>query len=146
VVIVEHTSDNNLVTFRWLRTRKMHAARGGLRGRGAALPRGLVHHPERRSRGAAGLAQRARALGLAVAAAPTVKTHDLDVPRIGYVHAWQRTQDEGWVRAALDTLRRALHYFGDKRCGHGDLRAKYDVIIYPHVGGTRAVACGGRWP
>ena len=46
-----------------------------------------------------------RALGLsgvAMASLPTVKTHDLDVPRIGYVHSWGSTQDEGWVRAALD--------------------------------------------
>ena len=25
--------------------------------------------------------------------APTVKTHPLTVPRIGYVHSWSRTQD-----------------------------------------------------
>ena len=41
--------------------------------------------------------------GVAVASAPSVRTHDLDVPRIGYAHSWTRTQDEGWVRAALDT-------------------------------------------
>ena len=45
----------------------------------------------------------------ALPAMPTVKTHELDLPRIGYVHAWQRTQDEGWVRAALDTAAAALH-------------------------------------
>jgi len=38
----------------------------------------------------------------AVAAAPDVKTHDLDVPRIGYAHSWSTTQNEGWVRAAFD--------------------------------------------
>ena len=46
---------------------------------------------------------------LAVAAAPAVKTHDLDVPRIGYVHSWQRTQDEGWVRAAFDHFGVPVH-------------------------------------
>ena len=40
----------------------------------------------------------------AVASPPNVKTHDLDVPRIGYIHSWTRTQDEGWWRAALDTF------------------------------------------
>ena len=46
---------------------------------------------------------RAFSSGYAMGAVPQVAAHDLDVPRIGYVHSWQRTQDEGWVRAALDT-------------------------------------------
>ena len=76
----------------------------------------------------------------AVAAAPAVKTHDLDIPRIGYVHSWTRTQDEGWVRAALDTYGVPYTYFADQKLREGNLRAKYDVIIFPHVGGTAAVA------
>jgi hypothetical protein len=39
-------------------------------------------------------------MAMAVAYAPSFQTHDLDVPRIGYVHSWSRTQDEGWTRAA----------------------------------------------
>jgi hypothetical protein len=72
----------------------------------------------------------------AVASVPSVKTHDLDVPRIGYVHAWQRTQDEGWVRAALDRYSVPYTYFADQKLREGNLRAKYDVIVFPHVGGT----------
>ena len=71
-----------------------------------------------------------------MAAAPAVKTHDLDIPRIGYVHSWTRTQDEGWVRAALDTYGVPYTYFADQKLKDGNLRAKYDVIIFPHVGGT----------
>src|SRR5688500_8509155 len=63
-------------------------------------------------------------------------THDLDVPRIGYVHSWQRTQDEGWVRAALDTYGVPYTYFADQKLRDGNLRQKYDVIIFPHVGGS----------
>jgi hypothetical protein len=73
----------------------------------------------------------------AVAAAPAVRTHDLDIPRIGYVHSWTRTQDEGWVRAALDTYGIPYTYFADQKLkGESNLRSKYDVIIFPHVGGT----------
>jgi hypothetical protein len=78
-------------------------------------------------------------LGLAayaVAGAPSVKTHDLDVPRIGYVHSWSRTQDEGWVRAALDRYGVPYTYFADQKLREPNLRAKYDVILFPHVGGT----------
>src|SRR6185312_2066396 len=72
----------------------------------------------------------------AMTSAPNVKTHALDVPRIGYVHSWTRTQDEGWVRAALDTYGIPYTYFGDVKLREPDLRQKYDVIIMPHIGGT----------
>ena len=65
-----------------------------------------------------------------------MKTHDLDVPRIGYVHSWSNTQNEGWVRAALDNFGVPYTYFGDIKLREGNLRAKYDVIVFPHVGGT----------
>ncbi len=58
----------------------------------------------------------------------TVPTHDLDVPRIGYVHSWSSTQDEGWVRMALDSLKIPYTYFGDNLLRQGNLRAKFDVI------------------
>jgi len=81
------------------------------------------------------------ALGIqavAVSSTPSVKTHELDVPRIGYIHSWQRTQDEGWVRAALDYYGVPYKYFADTTLREGNLRAKYDVIVYPHVGGNSA--------
>ncbi len=69
--------------------------------------------------------------------APAVKSHDLDIPRIGYVHSWSRTQDEGWVRAAaLDHYGVPYTYFADQKLREGNLRSKYDVILFPHVGGT----------
>jgi hypothetical protein len=62
----------------------------------------------------------------------------MEIPRIGYVHSWQRTQDEGWVRAALDTYGVKYTYFADQKLRDGNLRSKYDVIIFPHVGGSSA--------
>jgi hypothetical protein len=64
---------------------------------------------------------------------PAVATHELDVPRIGYLHTWTRTQDEGWVRLALDHYKIPYDYFGDNIVRQGGLRAKYDVLIYPHA-------------
>ena len=74
--------------------------------------------------------------GAAMAAAPAVRTHNLDVPRIGYIHSWANTQNEGWVRAALDTYGVPYTYFADITLREGNLRQKYDVIVYPHVGGS----------
>jgi hypothetical protein len=79
-----------------------------------------------------------KSLGLsafAVSGTPSVKTHELDVPRIGYVHSWARTQDEGWVRMAFDKFKVPYTYFADQKLREGSLRAKYDVIVMPHIGG-----------
>ena len=65
-----------------------------------------------------------------------MKTHALTTPRIGYVHSWSSTQNEGWTRAALDYYKIPYTYFADKLLREGNLRAKYDVIVFPTVGGT----------
>jgi hypothetical protein len=137
VVIVDHTGDNSLVTFRFKHADvKMSAAEADFEAGGRKFRAGafIIPNADR-----AKLDPTLKALGLsafAVDAVPSVPMHDLDIPRIGYVHAWQRTQDEGWVRAALDTYGVPYTYFADTKLREGNLRQKYDVIIYPHVGGN----------
>jgi hypothetical protein len=136
-VVVEHTADNNLVSFRYKHPNvRMLAAEEDFDLNGRKLRAGafIVPNADR-----AALEPSLRDLGLsawAVPAAPAVKTHELKIPRIGYVHSWSRTQDEGWVRAALDHYGIPYTYFADQKLAEGNLRAKYDVIIFPHVGGT----------
>ena len=72
-----------------------------------------------------------------------MKTHELVVPRIGYVHSWSNTQNEGWVRMVFDKLKIPYTYFGDTKLREPDLRQKYDVIIFPHVGGTAEAQVNG---
>ncbi len=62
--------------------------------------------------------------GFSVAAAPTVPMHDLDIPRIGYVHSWANTQNEGWVRAALDSYRCSVHLFRRHQAARGQPAAE----------------------
>jgi len=137
VVVVEHTADANVVSFRYkLADVKMQAAEedfdaGGHHFRAGAF---IIANADR-----AKLEPVLGELGLsawAMSAAPTVKSHDLDIPRIGYVHSWANTQNEGWVRAALDTYGVPYTYFADQKLREGNLRAKYDVIVFPHVGGN----------
>ena len=136
-IVVANVSDNNLATFRFRFARtRMLAAESDFEAGGKQFSAGSFIIPNG-NRGQ--LEPVLRELGLsavAVSGMPQVKTHELDVPRIGYVHAWQRTQDEGWVRAALDTYGIPYTYFADQKLREGDLREKYDVIIYPHVGGN----------
>ncbi|CAN5527275.1 M14 family metallopeptidase [soil metagenome] len=137
VVIVDHTTDNNLVTFRFRHQDvRMQAAQQEFEAGGRQFRAGAFIIADA-DRGALDPTLRELGLsGFAVAATPSVPMHELDVPRIGYIHAWQRTQDEGWVRLALDTYGVPYTYFADTTLREGNLRQKYDVIIYPHVGGT----------
>ena len=50
--------------------------------------------------------------------------HDLDVPRIGYVHTWTSTQDEGWVRLAFDNFKVPYTYFAAPKLREGNLRVE----------------------
>jgi hypothetical protein len=65
------------------------------------------------------------------------------VPRIGYVHSWSSTQNEGWWRAALDAYGIPYTYFADQKLREGNLRSKYDVIVFPHVGGSAVAQVNG---
>jgi hypothetical protein len=136
-LIVEHTTDNTLATFRFMHAGvKMLAAEEEFEAAGRKFAAGSFIVP---AASRAEIEPSIRELGLsahAVTALPGVRSHDLDVPRIGYVHSWARTQDEGWVRLAFDAFKVPYTYFADTTLRDGNLRAKYDVIVYPHVGGT----------
>jgi len=144
VLVVDHTADNNIVTFRFRnKDVAMQAAEDDFEIGGHKFRAGSIILP---NADRAKLEPMLKDLGLsawAVASAPSVKTHDLDVPRIGYVHSWTRTQDEGWWRAALDTFGVPYTYFADQKLKEGNLRSKYDVIIFPHVGGSAVSQVNG---
>jgi len=57
------------------------------------------------------------------------------LPRIALMHAWHRTQDEGWYRLALESLGAKYDYISTQDVSAmPDLYARYDVIIFPPVG------------
>jgi hypothetical protein len=143
VLVVENTTDNVLATFRFKNAdTKMEAAEEDFDLNGHHLRAGAFVI---RDGGNASIRESIKQLGLTAYAtsAPTVKTHPLTVPRIGYVHSWQRTQDEGWVRAALDHYGVPYTYFADQKLRDGNLRAKYDVIIFPSIGGSSVSQVNG---
>ena len=138
-ILVNHTGDNELVTFRFkLKDVKMLAAEAAFEAGGKHYAAGTFIIPN------APLSRRpvetaAAELGLkgeAVPATPTVASHALTIPRIGYLHSWLRTQDEGWWRAALDHYGVPYTYLADTKARAGDLRKRFDVIIYPTVGSS----------
>ncbi len=137
VFIIDHNTDNTLVTFRFKHAGvKMLAAEDDFEVNGHKFRAGSFIIPDADRAALEPSLQELELTAMAVAQMPSVKTHDLDVPRIGYVHSWQRTQDEGWVRGAFDHFGVPYTYFGDIELRKGNVRARYDVIVFPSVGGS----------
>jgi len=132
-IVIDHNTDNTLVTFRFANANvKMSAAEKEFDFGGHHFGPGAFIIPNANR---AALEPQIRDFGLlawATDSTPNVPMHDMDVPRIGYIHSWSSTQDEGWVRMVFDKLKVPYTYFGDNIVRQGNLRAKYDVIIYPN--------------
>jgi len=59
------------------------------------------------------------------------------LPRIALMHTWISTQDEGWWRLALESMNVPYDYISTQDVSAmTDLRAKYDVVLFPPVGRT----------
>ena len=145
-LIINHTTDNNLATFRFMHPKvRMLAAEKEFEAGGRKFVAGSFIIPDADR---ATLDKSLASLGLAataVDAAPPVATHDLDVPRVGYIHTWTNTQDEGWVRLAFDHYKIPYTYFADNTIRAGaNLKSKYDVIIFPHTSGSAQSILTGR--
>jgi hypothetical protein len=137
IVVVPHNTDNNLMSFRYsLADVTMHAAEAEFEMDDRTFPAGSFIIPAAdRTRLQASLSELGLS-GYGTNDMPDVLMHELDLPRIAYLHSWRRTQDEGWVRGALDHYGVPYEYFADKLVAEGHLRERFDVIIYPHVGGN----------
>ena len=134
-ILFNHTGDNELVSLRFrLKGAKMLGAEEPFDAGGHHYGAGTFILPNADRSSVERLATELGLKGEAVESAPSVKSHPLTAPRIGYMHSWLRTQDEGWWRAALDTYGVPYTYFADIKARQGGLRQKYDVIIYPTAG------------
>ncbi|HET9314855.1 MAG TPA: hypothetical protein VFQ51_04660, partial [Vicinamibacteria bacterium] len=137
-LVVENRAESQLATLRFrLKDVPMEAAEEAFDAGGRKVAAGsLIVMGGSRDR----VAKAVEDLGLAavsVAVRPSVKTHPVGVPRIALVHDWINTQNEGWWRIALDRYEVpydyvSVHVIRDT----ADLRARWDVILYPPTGGA----------
>jgi hypothetical protein len=68
-------------------------------------------------------------------AVPSVPVHDVNAPRIAFMHTWLGTQTEGWWRYAFDGAGVHFDYISTQTVAkEPDLRRKYDVIVFAPVG------------
>ncbi|MBX9928850.1 MAG: hypothetical protein K2X99_08050 [Gemmatimonadaceae bacterium] len=85
-------------------------------------------------------------LGLEATATPTVSVaaHDVTLPRVALAHSWLSTQDEGWIRYTFDVLGVPYTYLSDQGFKNPGALDRFDVIVYPHVGGQFNTLLNGR--
>jgi hypothetical protein len=73
-------------------------------------------------------------VGVPGGAVSEVERHRQEFPRIALLHTWRRTQDDGSVRWALEDLGIPYTYFPEDRLREGNLRDRFDVILFPEQG------------
>jgi hypothetical protein len=85
-----------------------------------------------------------RDLGLRVegsqAKLPATDMQPIGRARIALYRPWTASIDEGWTRLLLDRYEFQYATLSDQQARAGNLRARYDAIILPNVGGDRLAA------
>jgi hypothetical protein len=138
---VAHYGSNNMIAFRYkLKNVPMRVAEKSFSADGVTFPAGSFIIT-----GSAADLQTAKtaveSLGLtaaALAAAPSVATHEADVPRVAIYSQWQGTQELGWYRHAFDQFGIPFDLIYKERVARGNLKADYDVIVMAAQNVTRA--------
>jgi len=70
----------------------------------------------------------------AVAVAPAVARHALDLPRLAVLQTWSDTQSAGWVRMIFDDQKVPYTLIMDEDVRGGGLSSRFDVILFPNTG------------
>ncbi|MEO8452572.1 MAG: M14 family zinc carboxypeptidase, partial [Gemmatimonadota bacterium] len=94
----------------------------------------------------AGTLDAVKSLGLTatgLATAPGVARHAVALPRIALMHSWRETQNEGWVRYALDQLAVPYTYISDQSIKKPAALDRFDVVVFPHVGSQTTTLLNG---
>jgi hypothetical protein len=122
-LIVPHHGSNHMITLRYrLKNQPVEAAAdGALVLRNTAAARTEIVK-----------------LGLAATAAakPDGALHAVDLPRLAVFSRWGRTQETGWIRHAFDHFGVGYELIFKERVAKGNLRASYDVIVFPQMGNS----------
>src|SRR5687767_9799745 len=148
--VINHNTDNTLATLRFrLKDVKMSAAEDSFKigeqqfNAGSFIVKKDGNPEDLKAR----LESAVTELGLkavGVDKLPTVKTHELAVPRIAIVHTWTNTQNEGWFRIEFDRLQIPYSYISDHVIRNTpNLRERFDVLIFPPVGGSAQTIVNG---
>jgi hypothetical protein len=143
--LIRHNTENTLATLRFrLASVSMEAAEDSFEADGLKFKAGsfILRNADR-----AQLEKAAAELGIhihATDASLKVATHPISAPRVGIVHNWQNTQNDGWFRIAFEELKVPYSYVADTWLRETpNLREKLDVIILPPMGGGGPAGLSG---
>ncbi len=129
-IAVAHLGSNNMVTFRYLlRSVPMKVAEAGFAAGDTTYPAGSFLIDAKHAGKVRALVD---SLGLTAAylpQAPTVRTHDADVPRVAIYSQWSGTQNLGWYRLTFDEFKVPFDLIYKERVKQGNLRRDYAVIL-----------------
>jgi hypothetical protein len=148
--LINHNADNALATFRFKNAGlKMHAAEKGFEIEKIKFNAGtfIIEAEENAENIEDLLDEQGKIFGFRAwgsAEIPDVPMHEIAVPRVALMHTWQSTQNDGWVRIALDELEIPYEYISvhDVRDTAG-LKEKYDVILFgPSSGSALSIVEG----
>jgi hypothetical protein len=138
--LIRHNTDNTLATLRFrLASVPMEAAEDSFEADGLKFNAGtfILRNADRSQ-----LEKAAAELGLRVHATNanfSVAAHPISAARVGIVHNWQNTQNDGWFRIAFDELKIPFTYVADTWLRENpNLREKFDVLLLPPMGGGGA--------
>ena len=141
--LINHNSENTLMTLRFkLKDLKIATAEEPFEAGGQKFNAGTFiikssDNPGDLKAKLAGPVAESGLKAIAIEKLPDIKTHMLAVPRIAILHTWTNTQNDGWFRVEFDRLQVPYSYISDQVVRDTpNLREKFDVIIFPPVGGS----------
>ncbi len=147
--LLNHDADNALATFRFgHKNLKIQAAEKPFECGGRKFNAGsfIIKVADNPGLSETALDAAGRELGLRILAGPLpdVPAHELPVPRVAVMHTWQNTQNEGWVRIALDEIKVLYEYISVHTVRDTvRLRDRYDVILFgPSMGDALGIVAG----
>ena len=147
--VVNHNAENSLMTLRYkLKDLKIEAAEEAFEAAGQKFNAGsfIIKAAENGDlkQALSGPVADSGLKAVGVDKVPPIKTHALSVPRIAILHTWTNTQNDGWFRIEFDRLQIPYSYISDQVIRNtSNLREKYDVIIFPPVGGSAQAIVNG---
>jgi hypothetical protein len=131
---IAHYGSNNMISFRYAtKNIPMKIAEAKFTAEGTEFPAGsFIVLAGAGNADLAAVKAAADKFGLTAAnlsAAPTVASHDADVPRVAIYSSWQNTQELGWYRFTFDKFGIPYDLIFNDRVVKGDLKKDYDVIL-----------------
>ena len=147
--LINHTAENTLMTVRFkLKDLKISVAEDEFEAAGQKFNAGTFIIKAAENPGLlpalTAAVSDAGLRAVAVDKLPEIKSHEIGLPRIAILHTWTNTQNDGWFRVEFDRLQIPYSYISDQVIRNTpNLREKYDVIIFPPVGGSAQAIVNG---